>query len=393
MKHCIRFFLPVLAGFLLSLVVPQAVYAMDFRTSDKAVVVAESEMIDGTLFATGNTIEIIGAVEGDLICAGQTILITGSVGGDVICAGQTIRIDGTVAGNVRTIGQTVDITGSADRNSTVFGQTIALGKEGVISGDAVFAGQSVSIFGEIGKGMLGAGNDIRIDGAVDEDARLIGNVIQIGDEGNITGTLTYESQSDARISSGSSIGRVVKEPLRKEFKESKEFARSEKQERVKPWPVKAASSILFHIVVGALTILLFKTKAMRVVDMMKNHPGPSFGYGLLWIVLFPILFIMVLVTIIGIPFAMLYAVLFGLVFLASKVFVALVIGREVVQSFWKSKELNWYIIVVCGVILTDLSFHMPFVGGFLSFLSVLWGSGGLVYTFIHRHRFSGKKLK
>jgi cytoskeletal protein CcmA (bactofilin family) len=389
MKYFIRFFIPVLSLLFIVFLFPHPVNAMDFRSSEKSVVVAEDELIVGTLVAAGNTVDINGSVDGDVLCIGQTITIHGSVSGDIICAGQTIRIDGTVGGNVRVAGQTVDVESPVARNGILFGQTVTLGKESVVSGDVITAGQTVSVLGDIGKGVLGAGNDISIDGTIDGDARVFANAITVGQSALITGTLNYESDANAVIAEGAQVGNTVKQPMRKEFQEMKKANQPKDENRGKKWPMNALGSMLTYIIFGCIGVLLFKEKMRMVIETMKEHTLGSVGYGLLWIMIFPALFITLFVTIIGIPVAILYAMVFAFVLWIAKLFTAMYIGKEVVQSFWKAKEMNWYLVIIIGVILTELIFFLPFVGGLTACLAMLWGTGGLIKTYFHSR--TGKK--
>ncbi len=373
---------------LLSVMVPQPVNAMDFRTSEKSVIIREDEMVVGTLFAAGNAIDVNGAVDGDIFCAGQTVSIRGSVSGDVICAAQSIRIDGTVGGNIRVAGQTIDIEGSAERNATVMGQSLTLGQESDIAGDALLMGQTVSMAGSIGKGLLSAGADVHLDGPVDGDARIMGESVRVGESGAVTGILTYESDAEADIASGAAIGQVIKQPMRKEVKEAfgKKEEKKMQQVRGKPWPVNALGSIVMFIIIGLFGVLLSKPKMEAIADTLKAHPLASLGIGFLWYIAFPIVFLILLVTLIGIPVAVIYAMLVLFVALIAKVFVALLLGSEVLTAFWKEKKGNTVLALVIGVILAELVFHLPVVGGLTAFFSTLLGTGALVKTFIVRKK-------
>ena len=381
MKHLIRFSLISIAVLFLAFFSAKPVFAMEFRSSDSAVVVAEDEMVAGTLFAGGSTTQIDGAVEGDLFCAGQTIVVKGSVGGDVLCAGQTIRIEGTVGGNIRTIGQTVDIDGIVSRNVMTVGQTVTVGKESIVEGDGVFGGQTVSILGDIGKSILGGGNSVLIDGTVSGDAMLGGNTIQLGTTAHIAGKLTYESDKDAVIASGAVVGEIVKQPMPEKSsveRQKKQFPIIARFMRGKPWPLNAVGPVLTYLVIGAVGVLLFKTKIIKVVSVMKEYTKASFGVGFLWLLVFPVVFLTLLVTIIGIPIAILYALLFIIIAIVGKLCTAILIGRELVASFWNKERENWYLAVLFGVTISWLVFSMPYIGGLTSFIAIVWGMGGLV---------------
>jgi hypothetical protein len=383
MKHFSRFFLIGTAILFLAFFLASPALAMEFRSSENAVVVSQDEMIAGSLFAGGSSVQIDGAVEGDLFCAGQTITIKGSVGGDVLCSGQTIRIEGTVGGNIRSIGQAINVEGAVERNVMMLGQNITLGEESTVGGEAVVAGQNVMVTGDVTESFLGAGNSVDIEGSVGGDATLYGNMVQVGSGAHIGGKLTYASEKDITVAEDAMVGEIV----RKAMPEKSSLERSKKPLPIwakfmkgKPWPQNAVGSILTYIVIGAIGILLFKNGISKIVDVMKEHAGASFGVGLLWYIVFPVLFILFLITIIGIPIALLYAFLFAIVALISKLLVAILIGKEMTVSFWKAQKDNWYIAMIIGVTVSWLVYSMPYIGGLTSCAAILWGTGGLVKT-------------
>jgi len=382
MKHSVRFILTSIGVLFFSFfLVPKQAFAMEFRNSDATVTVGSGETVVGSLFATGKTIQIDGVVDGDVYCVGQTVLVKGSVNGDVICAGQTLEVNGTVAGSIRVAGQTVTLNGYIGRNVTALGQNLSIGDTSVVIGDVVSAGQTITLGGVVRKGFLAAGETALINGTIGGDTNFMVNSLQLGDAAKVSGTLTYQSDKDAVIATSASVGTIVKKPLPKRMENGKNSR--EKLPKMwgamqRPWPVSAVGSIITFFLLSVVFIFLFPGKTERVVDMVSGSPGKSFLVGLLTFIITPIIFVTLLITIIGIPLAILLMLLFALMAFVSKLFVALWVGRKIHSSFMKKKGENWYLAAAIGVTVSYLVFHLPMVGWLISIAAVFIGMGGMV---------------
>jgi|GEM_PF-1178998 len=382
MKHSARFFLISISIFFFTLfLVPKQIFAMEFRSSEGAVTVASGERVVGSLFAAGETVQIDGAVEGDVFCAGKTIVVKGSVGGDVICAGQTVEVDGTVAGSIRVAGQTVSLNGYIGRNVTGFGQTINIGNTSTVNGDVLSAGQTITFGGVVKQGLAAAGDTVLVNGMIGGDTNFAVNRLQLGETARINGKLTYESDKDAIIASGASVGTMVKKPMRKGGEN-----RENPQEKLpkmwgaiqRPWPISAVGSIITFFLLSVVFIFLFPGKTERVVERIAASPGKSFLMGFLAFIITPIVFVTLLITIIGIPLAILLILIFALMAFMSKLFLALWVGRKIQSSFMKKKGENWYLAAAIGVTVSYLVFYLPYIGWLVSAIAVFIGMGGMV---------------
>ena len=388
MKHLARFFLTGISVlFFAFFLVPKQALAMEFRSSEGTVTVASGERVVGSLFVAGETVQIDGAVDGDVFCAAKTITVKGSVGGDVICAGQMIEVDGTVAGSIRVAGQTVVLNGYIGRNVTGVGQTISIGNASTINGDVLSAGQTITLGGVVRQGLAAAGDTVLVNGMIGGDTNFAVNRLQLGETARINGKFTYQSDKDAIITTGASVGTIVKKPMPKRMENGKNPR--EKLPKMwgamqRPWPVSAVGSIITFFLLSVVFIFLFPGKTERVVDMVADAPGKSLLVGILAFIITPIVFVTLLITIIGIPLGILLILLFALMAFVSKLFVALWVGRKIHSSFMKKKGENWYWAAAIGVTVSYLVFHLPMVGWLISAIAVFIGMGGMVGVMFSR---------
>lgn len=362
-----------ISSFLFLLIAPTD--AMTARNGSR-IDIPRSETVHESIFLGGNAITVEGIVEGDLFCGGQDIEISGIVKGDVICGGQSVIISGKVGGNVRAAGQKLLINGTIDRNANLFGQSVKLGTGSAILGEAFVGSQSVIIDGSIAKQLSGGAQSISINGIVDT-VNIETQNLALGSTAKINKNLTYISTNDATIATRSAVlGTIVKQtPAR----EKKQPAEQNKRVWKSVWTATRFATLLTQIILG-LVILFFIPKQIKNASLtMQERVLPAFGYGLLLLFLVPVIMVIFVLTIIGIPAAILLLLLFMFSFLLSRIFVASVIGRILLTQFWAEKHNNDYWTISIGLFVLWLIFSIPVVGGILSFLSLLWGLGGTYY--------------
>lgn len=338
------------------------VRAFEIREGDenKTVTVAKDTVIKGSLLAAANSVVIDGTINGDLYCVGQTIIVRGTVAGDVLCAGQTLDISGTVGGNIRSIGQLLTISAPVKRNVVVAGQTINILPEAVITGE-----------------LLAAGQMMRLNSSVGGDVNAAAESIVLGEKARIAGNFTYTSPTVASEATGAAITGKVSHvlPKKEEIKPVKNL-----MPKVKPWKTRAAGSIIFYLIVGALVVLLAKEKVMRITAQMRVRPWFDGLVGFLTIILAPVAIMMVAITLIGIPVAIILGIIFAVMIVLSRIYVAVIVGDKLLSAIGKTKS-GLLLQVVIGVIIIELLATVPILGWFVTSVATLWGLGGIVMNF------------
>ncbi len=369
-------FLAIAAIFFMSFLFAMPVFAFTMRTGNEAVL-PKGETVEGTLVIAGQAVTIDGDVNGDVICVGQTVTITGSVSGDVVCVGQNITVTNSVSGSVRAAGQAVNIGGKVGRNVTVAGQSVK--SDSQIQGDMLFAAQTASIAGQVVKGITGAANSIIVSGNVGGDAQFRDLNLTVKSSSTIAGALAYTSSNDAVLESGSQIVKGVQRSVPPA--NSKKSFLSRPQESVQQKIFDKIRGLAIYLVVALLLVFFFKNQVLKAADSMLAKPGRSFGAGLLLLILVPIATIAVAITVIGIPVALIAVMLYILAIFFSRIFTAIAIGRKLVQNYYKSKQNSLMVQTLIGIVGLWILFAIPVIGSILSFVSVIWGLGGIYYMF------------
>lgn len=355
------------------------VRAFEMRNGN-SVLVSKDEVIDGSLFVTGSSLLIEGTVKGDLFCAGQSVTVSGVIDGDVLCAGQSVKVAGVISGNVRIAGQAVDFNGRAERNGMMFGQNIEMGRTASVTGELVLGGQKVDVFGTVGRDLYGGAENLTLNGRVMRNVSFEVDDLSFGKEASVGGNVNYTSTKDASIANRDQVSGTISRTPRVEREGAFSFRRPETFTQ----PIRnggRAASLLSLLLVGILMVVLLPTRVKSVVSIMQTRTGSSFGWGLGILILTPFLVLMLILTLVGIPLAILLFILWLILIFISQIFVGIVVGQRLLEAFWKDKKelLLWEVVI--GIVVTWFILGLPVIGWLLGFLAVVWGVGGIFLSF------------
>ncbi|MFC7234909.1 bactofilin family protein [Halosegnis marinus] len=286
--------------------------AAESRVGD-TVVVGAGETIDGDLDVFAGTVLIRGTVTGDLNGAAGSIVVSGTVEGGVNAAAGTVTVteSGTVGGDLAVGAGTLTVDGTVLGDVTAGAATVALGPDARIAGDLRY----------------------------DPDADLV------GDRGAVEGSLVADD------SLGFDAGPVV------------------------PPVVFDIYGLLVGLVVGAVLLYGAPGFSGRVTDLALDSPLRAGGVGLLAVVAAPVVFLLLLVTIVGIPLALVGAVVFGLFAWVGSLYGRLVVGTWLARAL--DREDSRVVVLFAGFLAVFVAVQVPVVGWLVSALVALLGLGAL----------------
>jgi hypothetical protein len=372
MKKRLWLALGVLAAVcLLTAIGPRALAWTQFR-SGNAATVAKGEVVDNTVFMGGRNVDIAGTVNGDVICGAQNLNISGTVTGDVICGAQTINISGHVEGNIRIGGQTVNFNGTVDKNATIGAQTINTDSKSMVGGDADFAGSNLNLSGNIGRDLAVAGSNVNLSGEVGRDIKSAVQDMTIAGGAKVGGGIDYTSKNKVNISGGATVAGSVTQHIPKE--------------KTRSYPRMAFFSGIFVLILGAVLLIaaliltaLFPQFVHSVSSQAVKRPLRVFLTGFVASIVVPVVAVLLMISVIGIPLAILLILTWILIALTSGLFTAYYIGRSV----WR-RQHNPLLIVLAGGLLLLILFIIPFLGCVVMLFS-FWIGAGMVLLELRNH--------
>jgi cytoskeletal protein CcmA (bactofilin family) len=367
-------------AFILSFVVAFTLGASPVvASSEKAVttvVLRQDEVVVKDYFAAGDTVTLSGTVNGDAYVAGGNVIVDGTVNGDLLAAGGNITIRGKVRDDVRVAGGQVMVSGSVGRNITALGGSVTVADTASVSGSLTGAAGSVAVFAPIGREVnIGAGQ-LTLDTLVNGDVQAGVGQLTLTPNAKVTGDLTYWSEEKAQIAQGAVVTGKSVHNLPPRYDEDKRLDMKKNEEWGGINPVFNLFSFLAALVVGLLITTFMPVQATRTADTLLKKPLLSLGVGVLSMVLAPFLFVLLFVTLIGIPLDLILLAGYLLLIYLAKIFVGIAIGMKSMELINKKIGLGWSLVV--GLFIYYVLTMVPVLGFFFWMLAGFAGLGAVL---------------
>ena len=352
------------------------------QDSKKNIYISSEEVIEGNFIQAGGTVDFNGQAQKDVIIAEGNINITGPVKGDVIVAGGNIKIKGEVAGNVRVAGGTIEIDNKVGKNVNVFGGTVIIGQDAEIGWDVLVFGGNIEIRGKVGGNIRGRGGNAilanEVGGNVDLKIDPKEGQLILYPQANIKGNLTYTASQEAEIKEGAKIaGETIYKPT---VKPSVPPVTPIKKALGVSYFVGKIIGLLALLVVGLLIILLARKTSKEIGEKMLEKPWVNLGWGVIYLIITPIVLILVAITVIGIPLSLITLAFYLITLYLTKIFVGIALGQKLLRWMKKKQEVSLVWGMILGVIVFSILTNLPFVGWIIGLLGTCWALGAIVET-------------
>lgn len=347
------------------------VSAQTFRSGDN-VNFPVNQTVDSTIFASGRTLNIAGTVNGDIFCAGQTVTISAQVNGDIICAGQNINVTGTVQGSVRLAGQTVVVDSSVDGSATIASQSFTLGSKGEIGRDLSVGTSDTTLNGKVGRDLAAAGANIVVANEIGRNIKGTVDQLKLDSTADVKGNIDYTSNNDLERASGAQVdGTISRSNPPQDSKDKGNML-----ELGFAW---FAYWLIAFLVIALALILAIPDFVHRSSDKVFAKPWKAPLIGLAVTLLGPIVLIILAITLVGIPLAILLGLIWLVIVLLSGPFFAYLVGRLILR-----RSNQALLIMLVGALVVLVAYFIPIIG-FLVMLAAVWtGTGMIVLELLQR---------
>lgn len=349
----------------------QVTNAQSFHTGTN-VTIGQKDVLDKTVFAAGQTVDINTEVDGDVFCVGQTITISGTVHGDVICAGQTVTVSGKVDGDIRLAGQTVTVSAIVSGNATIGAQTFVLDSSGAIDGDMTVGTTTATINGKLGRDLTIGSGTATLASSVGRNVTGDVTDLVLTSTANVAGNIEYTSKNTLQQNSNAIVGGTVTQKEPTQVPHSKRGA-------IFGFGFGWFVYVLLAMAFTALVIaILFPQLLREVSERAVTNPWKALATGLLSSFAAPVVISVIGITVIGIPLAIIASLAWLLVLLVSGVFFAFYLGRLVMQD-----TRHAVLITLVGTMILSVVYFVPILG-FVIFLAAVWMGSGMVLMELFR---------
>jgi cytoskeletal protein CcmA (bactofilin family) len=361
--------IPAAGALVLALGQPPAALAAETRGGND-ITVGPSETIDDDLYAFGQNVTILGTVTGSVIAGGNTVAVSGEVGGDLMAAGSTVIVDGPVHGSVRAAGQSVQVRDGIDGDLLAAGNSVSVLGDGRIGRDLLGAATTLTIAGPVGRDVHASGDQVRISSSVGGEVDSNASNLRLDPTARVAGSVRYTSVNEADVASGATIGGAI--------------TRSEPASPPTAAPGAFALDLLAGTaglaVLGLVMLVAFPGTVRRKVQMLRHSPWTSLGVGALVLIVTPLLAAIVFVAglwaggwWLSLPLLAAYVVWLFLGYLVS----AVAVGRELLARLRRpAGSPVWSLLL--GLLVLGVLGLIPFVGGLIGLIAVVFGGGALL---------------
>ncbi len=369
-----RFFKSSVAAIVLALLFSTTAYAAEFIAppdlDDAAVTVPAGES-HKNLYTAGATVVISSDVTGDLYAAGGTVTIEGRVEQDLSVAGGNIVINGPVGGDLRVGGGSVVINSQVAGDVLIGGGSVRLTNKASVGGDLVVGGGKIELEAPVAGSARIGGGTVTINSKISGSlwARINDKLIFYKNAEVTSGS--YASPQSATVTDGAKVSSLQFNKWEGRHQGRNGFG--------KLLTLAFLIQLIGWSLLGLLLIKFNKFRTQAWVASTLAHPWENIVIGLIGAIVIPVVFGILLITIVGYYIAFLMLALYVVMLMLSGIIGALAIGSWLLMKLTKKPELqlDWQAVLI-GVIIVIVLRLIPIVGWIAACLIMLAAFGTLL---------------
>jgi cytoskeletal protein CcmA (bactofilin family) len=308
--------------------------------------------IGGNAFEAGGSVDLDDPVVRNAFVSGGDVEVRGPVGGNLYAAGGEVTLEGPVDGNAR-----------------MAGGRLLIAPEARVVGDATLAGGSMTMDGRVEGDLRAFGERLTVNGPVNGDLQFAGEELRLGPGARIGGEVSYRGEGRVRVDPAAQVAGAIR-----------------KNEGGEDWHrfahgARIAGGItvsLGMLLLGALLVLALPRFSREAAAAIREKPWQSLALGFAMLVGVPVLLVVLVVTLIGIPLAVLLAFAYGALLVLGWLLAALFVGDTVLGRIDAGKlESVWWRVLFLLLAIVAIAFVrlVPVAGPIVTCLLFLAGIG------------------
>lgn len=356
-------------GFMLIVNLPRA-SAAEFLSGDSPEVAA-NETVNDDLYIAGGTATIAGRVTGDVQAIAGEIIVSGQVNGSLQVLGGDVDVRGSVDGSLRVLAGNVTISGEVAGDIVMAGGALTLQSGGAVTGDVILAGGEIDLSGPVRGDVRGTVGTLTINGRITGDVDVTSDDLHLLSKARIGGDLHYKSANEATLASGAAVTGETVRTERKPYSPG---------DSAGSWLISPLFRLLCGLIAGLLLVLLVPRAMASVGDAARLAPLTSFLLGLLLFVLIPVALLILTITLVGAPIALIGLLAYICVIYLSQVFLGIAIGRFILPKSWDAYGRGYNLLAMTIGVLILAGLRMipfPFVSTGIAMLSAVIAVGAV----------------
>lgn len=260
-------------------------------------------------------------------------------------------------------GSDVTVSGSFS-DGAVFGDNVTLKDNTIVNRDVALFGNTIKVAGNFNRNVIVFANTVTIENATfGGDLTIHADKIIIKDSVSVAGklSLSKEQKDNNKISSEANIVNI------NYFEE--DHYNPNAWQKIKTILV----DLLKLFVVFALTLFIIPNFYKKVLANKEDY-GKTLGIGFLSLIIVPIAALILIMTILGLPFGLMLIALYALVIYSSTIITGYYFGDLIWKKYFKIKRRP-YLVGLFGITVIYILTIIPAIGGLIHFLSILFTLG------------------
>lgn len=365
--------LPLIA---LALLLSLPSLAIETRTSHTTLTIRQGEIVNDTLFASAESVEIDGVVNGDLFAAARSVAVRGTVKGNIFSWSRNVEVDGNLGGSTFGWAQNVIVRGHIGHSVYSWAQFLRLEPGSQVASDVVVASQEADLAGKIDGGVMAFAGLVNVRGDIGRNIFARVGQINLNNTTHVAGGLSarVHRRSDVRIADGVTISGPT---------EIKLLSRASRFSRPRFYLWRAIGLVGAFLVGWAAMYLFpgfFQTTAHSV-----GLGWRTFALGFVVLVAVPVALVLVALSLIGLPLALISLGMYLIALYLASIFVGAFLGSLMFKSAQPGTGHGLLAFFV-GLLILTIVFQIPFVGAIVKFLTLCLGLGALTWQLYRTRR-------
>lgn len=328
-----------------------------YSTEDEQIITS-AEWINDDLYVCEENVVIDGIVDGNVFAIGSNVTVTAEIGGDLFVIADTLNIDGAyIYSSIFAIANEMNVNGSV-YDIYALCNKCTIGENGSITRDFRAVADSVNISGKIRR-----------------NAYITSENITFSELANtyIYGNLTYTSRTELSIAEGAVAGTVT-------YEKEKEVTSPSVTSLIVSEIENVIGLLINTLIVCLLAIWLTPKFIKKVSSMGIKKSLICFLIGLGVLIFVPVIVVILLITVIGIPVSLALLAFYILLIAFSTSFSSIALSGIITKKLNLEGNMKFVLVALASTVAIWLLRLIPYVGGLVGFLSLLLGLGTVVFN-------------
>ncbi len=318
----------------------------------------------------GNNLVIDYNINGSSLVGGNDVIISSNIDGASLIGANNLTYNAK-SEYALILANNISFTGSA-KDAFMFANTVNINANSKITRDLIIYANTVNIEGDFARNVTINANTIKINNAqFGGKVKLTAKNIEIEDNVMISSELSYNEEANTNISQIANLGIV------NTFKSELGIEPSIIEK------IYSNAQILISLLIIFTALFYIIPQLFNKINKDKKEIVKHMGFGLVSLIVLPIIAIILCLTIFGMPLGLLILAIYTILLLISIIPTGYIIGNIIWNKFIKTKKRK-YIIGVMGTTIVYILCQLPYIGGIFVFLTILLGMGSIISIFIHK---------